>query len=139
MVLRGSLALVVALTAAWNIAHWPPSVAPDGGYPAAEAAAARVAARVGDRVTLVVSLPSFKTAEAYVYPLRRAGATVGERLQDPLGLDSVVVLCDSLFVPDCGGPAEDAQARVMRGSALVDRFVAAPGRTISVYLGPPGG
>jgi hypothetical protein len=135
-VLAGGLLVVLV---AWNVAHSPPSTAPDGGYPAAEVAAARIATQVGDRVTLVESLPTFKSADAYTYPLERLGVRAHERLDDPLGLDSMVVICDSLFVRDCGGPAEDPQASIMRDPKLVDRFVAAPGRTISVYLGTPGG
>jgi flagellar biosynthesis protein FliQ len=134
---------IVALLLAWNVVHWPPLVTPDGGYPAAAAAADRIIGQIGDRPTLVVSLPDFKTAEAYIFPLERAGATVSGTLTDALGLDSLVIVCDSLFVPDCGGPAEDT---LVAGSGaggaadlrLVDRFEAAPGRTISVYRVPNG-
>ncbi|MHB8458683.1 MAG: glycosyltransferase family 39 protein [Candidatus Limnocylindrales bacterium] len=134
-----AVALVMAL-AAWNVAHWPPGVAPDGGYPAAETAAGRIAASTGTRPTFIASLPTFKTSEAYLFPLRRIGATVTDRV--PVGgpAGPIVVVCDSLFVPDCGGPAERALLATITSPTtygaprLADRFVAAPGRTISVYL-----
>ena len=127
----------VGLLVVWNVTHAPPDTARDGGYGAAEAAAVRVTRLIRDRATLLISLPTIKSGEAYLYPLRRAGATVAEGLADPVGLDSVVVLCDSLFIPDCGGPAEDPAAGVLPGARLVDRFSPAPGRTISIYLRPP--
>jgi hypothetical protein len=50
---------------------------------------------------------------------------------------AVVVLCDDLFRTaigaPCGGEAEERLA-LLRGSELVDRFEAAPGRWVSVYL-----
>ena len=57
-----------------------------------------------------------------------------------------MIVCDALFEEaigaPCGGPAEDASlaARPFTPSGgtatLADRFEAAPGRTISVYLVP---
>jgi hypothetical protein len=48
-----------------------------------------------------------------------------------------IILCDDLFRKTigapCGGPAEDALAATV-GLALIDRFEAAPGRWISVYV-----
>ena len=52
---------------------------------------------------------------------------------------TVVIVCDPLFDQatgaPCGGPAEDAWLASDRRGALtlVDRFVAGPRRTISVY------
>jgi 4-amino-4-deoxy-L-arabinose transferase-like glycosyltransferase len=130
-------ALVLAL-AAWNITHQPPAVARDGGYPAAVAAAQRIAGSVGSRHGLIVSLPEFKAPDAYLYPLTRIGSPVVSGIQDPLGLQALVVVCDDLFVDDCGRSAEDTLAGAIEDEAfpfqLADRFVAAPGRTISVYL-----
>ncbi len=130
---------LVGSLVAWNAMHQPPSVARDGGYPAALAAAQRIADTAGSRHGLIVSLPEFKAPDAYLYPLTRIGAAIEGRVPDPLGLQALVVVCDDLFVDDCGGPAEDAAAD---GSfrtdglffRLADRFSAAPGRTISVYL-----
>jgi len=47
-------------------------------------------------------------------------------------------VCDSLFVPGCAGVAERQEVASLEESTgatlrLVDRFEAAPGRTISVY------
>jgi 4-amino-4-deoxy-L-arabinose transferase-like glycosyltransferase len=137
---------IVAALIAWNLANQPPGVAHDGGYPAAEAAAGRVGTVLAGRAALIVSLPEFKTAEAYLYPARRLGLGVGSAVADPMGLDRLVVLCDDLFVQQCGGAAEDAAARAYAttawgpgeaGIAVLDRFRPAPGRTISIYrLGP---
>ncbi len=99
--------VVVALIG-WNIAHLPPAVTPDGGFPAAAAAATRIEAAVAGRPVALRSLPVFKTAEAYRYPLTRDGAD----LQDEASADALVIVCDSLFETaigaPCGGPAEDA-------------------------------
>ena len=131
--------VIVGLLVVWNVVHWPPAVAADGGYPAAAVAADRIVAASGPGPMLVLSLPDFKTPEAYLFPLQRAGAAAS---MDPAATpapSTIVVVCDALFVDDCGGPAEDAliEARPPSGSgaqpALVDRFDAAPGRTISVY------
>ena len=123
--------VLVALGAllAWNVGHWPPAVAPDGGYPAAARAGARIEASAGPDPVAFVSLPEFKTAEAYLFPLVRDGHAIGE----PATATTLVVVCDALFITDCGGPAEDPVAAAAGLGRLVDRFVAAPGRTISIY------
>ncbi len=138
----GPVIAVVGVVAilAWNVARQPPAVHPDGGFPAADAAAARIIGVAdGDPITLV-SLPGFKSTEAYGYPLVRAGAEVRTATGgDPDAvLDGVVVvICDSRFEiaigAPCGGPAEATVAPADRFGQPVDRFVAAPGRTISVY------
>ena len=106
----------------------------------ADAAAARIL-RVadGDPVTLV-SLPGFKSTEAYGYPLVRAGADVRTATggdPDAVFDGALVVICDSRFEvaigAPCGGPAEATVAPADRFGEPVDRFVAAPGRTISIY------
>ena len=73
----GPLLAIVGVVAflAWNVAHQPPAVHPDGGFPAAAAAADRIIAAAGDDVITLVSLPGFKSTEAYGYPLIRAGRT----------------------------------------------------------------
>lgn len=128
---RGPGVVLVAIGAllAWNVAHWPPPVAADGGWPAAERAGARIEGWAGSGSVAFVSLPAFKSAEAYLFPLVRDGRAVSE----PATADALVVVCDALFVADCGGPAEDPVAAAAGIPHLVDRFVAAPGRTISVY------
>lgn len=128
------IALVLAL-AGWNIVRMPPFVARDGGYPAAVVAAQRIVADVEGRTGLIASLPDFKTAEAYLYPVGRLGGHLRLTVPGTVGLSAYVVVCDDLFVTDCGGPAEDhAVAALAEPLRLKDRFVAAPGRTISVYV-----
>jgi dolichyl-phosphate-mannose-protein mannosyltransferase len=136
--------LVVVLAVAFlgfNLVQQPPAVHPDGGFPAADAAAQRIIAAGGNELTLR-SIPDFKSTEAYGYPLVRAGASVNVDtgsgpVTDPVG--SLVVICDSLFEQvvgaPCGGSAEAAIAPPERYGEPVDRFVAQPGRTISVYRG----
>jgi hypothetical protein len=136
MPLRPPLALVLFALFSWNLARQPPAIADDGGFPAAVVAAERMREASEGRPTQLLSLPDFKPTDAYGYPLVRAG----HPLVDGTG-GAVVVICDGLFEEAigarCGGPAEDAllAANAANGSLrLVDRFVAARGRTISVYL-----
>jgi 4-amino-4-deoxy-L-arabinose transferase-like glycosyltransferase len=145
---RLSVVAGLGVLIAWNVAHWPPAVAADGGWPGARAAADRIEARIGDRAAHLIGLPTFKSTEAYGFPLERDGRTVVESIpqgaehdpvrQIPDGAASVVVLCDSLFVRDCGGSAEaGALAGIWPETVpvhLVDRWEPTPGRTISVYL-----
>jgi 4-amino-4-deoxy-L-arabinose transferase-like glycosyltransferase len=127
---------VMFVLVGWNVLRLPPSVAVDGGYPAAESAGRRIVSDLGGRTGLLASLPDFKTPEAYAYPVSRLGGQLFPAVSTTFGLDAYVVVCDSLFVPDCGGPAEDrAAASLARPLRLVDRFAAAPGRMISVYIG----
>ena len=62
----GPVLAIVGVVAflAWNVAHQPPAVHPDGGFPAAAAAADRIIAAAGDDVITLVSLPDFKSTEA---------------------------------------------------------------------------
>ena len=138
--------VLVGVLLAWNALHQPPEVAADGGYPAALRAAERVVRTEGDRVGLIASLPAFKSAEAYAFPLRRLGSNVHPALIDPMGgVDSLTVLCDSLFNEAigaaCAGPAEDRLAQTVSAYGkvvhLADRFEGAPGRWLSVYLANP--
>ncbi len=144
------IVLVVALgiLIAWNVSIWPPTVATDGGWPAGRSTGERIQAATGDRPIQLVGLPDFKSTEAVGFPLERAGLTVVEDIPptttgepappEPDPNAAVVVVCDSLFVDGCGGPAEDI-AVASPGAwpvalRLVDRWLAAPGRTVSVYL-----
>jgi 4-amino-4-deoxy-L-arabinose transferase-like glycosyltransferase len=130
---RIAAALVLVALGGWNVAHWPPAVAADGGWPAAEATAAELAGQLpeGEAVS-VVSLPSFKPPDAYVFPLERLGVEV----VDGAGGDAMVVVCDQLFREaigaDCGGAAEDARVAPL-GLHLMSRTEAAPGRWVSLY------
>jgi hypothetical protein len=127
----------------FNLLNQPPAAHPDGGFPAAETAAARILAATGEGTTITLrSLPDFKSTEAYAYPLIRAGAAVlADTGSGPVASSdgALVVICDSLFEESigapCGGPAEATVAPPDRFGEPVDRFVGAPGRTISVYRG----
>jgi hypothetical protein len=135
---RTVVVAALAVLLAWNVIIWPPAVAVDGGWPAARAAGDRIVAALGGRAAVFVSLPAFKPADAYRFPVERdhpGGVEVGA---DPSST-TLVIVCDALFVPDCGGAAEDSfvAARGRLGGAaprLGDRWQPAPGRTISVYL-----
>ena len=134
--LLASLGLVAIV--AWAATHQPPAVAADGGFPAADAAAIRIQAAVGEGAIQLRSLPDFKSAEAYAYPLIRAGRAVAfDGSIDGTPGSPLVVICDSLFEAaigaPCGGSAESTVAPPDRYGAPLDRFEAAPGRTISVY------
>jgi 4-amino-4-deoxy-L-arabinose transferase-like glycosyltransferase len=145
----GRLLAVVGILAvvAWGLTRLPPAVNPDLGYPGALAAAERVEGVAGPGRIRLVSLPDFKSVEAYAYPLVRngrvlhAGAGIGEAsLTRPEAGDgaagSLVVICDRLFEPTlgaaCGGPAEASFVPSGIGNPI-DRFDASPGRVISVY------
>lgn len=132
-----AVALVVLLVS-FNVSRQPAAVVADGGWPAARAAAARVLS-VREAPVSLTSLPTFKSADAMRFPLVAAGADVlpAGTLPDQAGAVTTVVLCDSLFEETigaaCGGPAEDTWvARI--GVHLADRFEAAPGRWVSVYV-----
>jgi hypothetical protein len=134
--------VVVALVA-WNAAHWPPTIAPDGGWPAVDAAAARIAREIGPPGAPVafVSLPAFKPPDAYEFALARRGLDVVDRtgeVEAGAGVGSIVTVCDDLLRnaigARCGGLAEDAQIGASDlGPIAIDRFEAAPGRWIGVY------
>ncbi len=143
---RGAAVVGLVVLLAWSVTHWPPAVAADGGWPGARAAADRIEAAAGDRSIELIGLPTFKSTEAYGFPLERDGRDVAEaipqgashepeqRVPDPSA--AVVIVCDALFVRDCGGPAEEAALSSQRPIPvrLVDRWEPTPGRTISVYL-----
>ena len=131
----------VAALGGWNLATQPPAVNPDGGFPAAADAGARIIASTGEEAVLMLSLPDFKSVEAYAYPVVRAGRSVNGAAVDILP-GNLVIVCDARFEAAigsaCDGPAEDAlAAATWPDLALADRFEAAPGRFISVYLASP--
>jgi hypothetical protein len=131
---------LVAVPLVFNLSRQPPAVVADGGWPAGRAAAERVLA-AGPSPISVASLPAFKSADAMRFPLVAAGASV---VADSGAMDNTapepmtrVILCDSLFEnaigAPCGGPAEDEMV-ADQGVSLADRFEAAPGRWVSVYV-----
>jgi len=125
----------VAALLAFNVRTWPPPAAPDGGWPAAQQAAARIATLTADTPFALVGLPSFKAPDAYRFPLVRAGHPPTAASTGP----GVVVACDRLFEAaigaPCGGPAEDAAAASVDPALGLDGRFDASGRTaISVYL-----
>jgi Dolichyl-phosphate-mannose-protein mannosyltransferase len=135
-----ALVALIALTA-WNLAHEPPAVTPDGGWPAAAAAGDRILRSIPPGPTEIVSLPVAKGPDAVRFPLVRAGAglptLVAPTAAPASRVVARIVLCDDLFRTTigaaCGGPAEDALTASV-GLRLVDRFEAAPGRWVSVYV-----
>ncbi len=142
-----AVAVVVAALIGWNLTHQPPIRAADGGWAAAQATASRIATATGDGPVVLASLPEFKPDEAVRMPLAARGVELvpagGNGATSGGSLAPRVVLCDQLFRgaigADCGGPAEDAwilspAAGLDRPPTLVDRFEAAPGRWISVFL-----
>ncbi len=145
-----TLAVVgVGVMVAWAVTHQPPAVHPDGGFPAAAAAAARIESSTGPGPIRLLAIPDFKSVESYAYPLVRGGRVLerGEVISEgmvitegaaPAEPGSLVVICDSLFEvvigAACGGPAEAAVVPADLGDPI-DRFEAAPGRWISTYRG----
>jgi hypothetical protein len=129
--------LLVGALVAWNVTRLPPGTHPDLGFPGARAATERIQAAADGRPVALVSIPDFKSTEAYAYPLEVNGAGP----VDAADAGALVVICDALFEEvvgaACGGPAEDellASGPGDRFDVLVDRWQASPLRSISVYL-----
>jgi 4-amino-4-deoxy-L-arabinose transferase-like glycosyltransferase len=126
--------VAVAGLVAWNVAHLPPAIAPDGGWPAAQTAGDRLVTLAAGRPIALVGIPDFKPTTAYQYPLARSDV----ELVEPDGATVLAVLCDDMFAEvvgaACGGPAEERAAAEQAGEwSLLERFSPAPGRTLSVY------
>jgi len=133
------MAVALVGLVAWNVANLPPATAPDGGFPAADAAGQRIQAATTDRAIAIRSLPDFKSPDTYVYPLVRDGVRIVDEAETP----TLVIVCDDLFAAAigaaCGGPAEEASlaATPFKGPLETrDRFEAAPGRWVSIYVAP---
>ena len=137
-------AILLASLVGWNATHQPPASAPDGGWPAAEVAAARILVATGGGPMTLDSLPRVKSADAIRFPVERLapGSVVTGISGTQAAKTAQVILCDQLFHEtigqDCGGPAEDAAIQRLVGATsapptVLDRFQAAPGRWISVY------
>jgi 4-amino-4-deoxy-L-arabinose transferase-like glycosyltransferase len=118
----------------------PPTVDPDGGWPAMRAAGERVVVQAAGRAVLLFGLPDFKLPDAVGFPIEHAGG----QLISLAGADRIVIACDRLFEAaigaPCGGPAEDAHVEATFGGPgalpafhLIDRFDASPRTSISVY------
>ena len=77
---RGAVVVGLVALLAWSVTHWPPAVAADGGWPGARAAADRIGAAAGDRSIELIGLPTFKSTEAYGFPLEKDGRVVAEAI-----------------------------------------------------------
>jgi len=135
-------AAAVMLVVALEVVGIPQAKAWDGGWPAAEQTAARVASLAGGRPIQLVSLPSLKNADAVGFPLRRAGAPLTGPEAAPAAGTTLVIVCDPRFTElleggtcDTAIPAalQDATAPTDLKATELDRFVAAPQRTIAIY------
>ena len=159
---QGAVGLGFAGVLAFNLAIAPPAISPDGGWAAADLGAQRILVAAAGQPIELRSLPVFKAADAYGFPLVWFHAAVSGTIDRPTPwiaaatastsgtgavagdvpanlLESngaIVTICDSLFIHDCGGAAE-AAAVPASGFTLALRFQAAPSRTISVYLPTP--
>ncbi|MGA2512227.1 MAG: hypothetical protein ABSG37_01220 [Candidatus Limnocylindrales bacterium] len=126
----------LGLVLTWNVGHWPPLTSPDGGWPAAQAAATRLERDAGGSAIAIVPLFAPAGSDAYLYPLERDGVTAVA----PDRATTVVLLCDSTWLTGCGGSAETswlATDPAALGLTRIDRFAAAPDRIISVYVRVP--
>ncbi len=128
---------LIGVLVAWNIAHEPPSVAYDGGWPAAAAAGARVVATTrGDPVFFTDS--SRAPLDYYSYPFRVAGGNLSTAPSSRW----VVVTCFDAWrsatgvMTPCGPDGDAAHLAAdptLSGLSAVDSFVPAYGRTIGIY------
>ncbi|MGD0018736.1 MAG: glycosyltransferase family 39 protein [Candidatus Limnocylindrales bacterium] len=132
----GRVAAVAAVAGlvAWNVGHWPPLTSPDGGWPAAQAAATRIERIAAGAPVALVPLFEEKGGDAYAYPLQRDGTIL-------VAVDRanvVAVLCDTFWLKGCSGEAEGAWLATQPGGLTqVDRFAAAPDRIVTVYRRSP--
>jgi hypothetical protein len=131
---RATVLVALIALAAWNVWRWPPLTSPDGGWPAARAAAERIERDAAGSSIGLVPLFAPKGVDAYSYPLALAGVA----LVPPERATTVAVLCDSYWLTGCRGPAEAAWQAGQPGTlTLIERFDAAPDRIISVYRRAP--
>jgi len=73
---RVAVALATAALVLVGVTAWPPATAPDGGWPVADDAAARVHAETGSTTIVLQGVPLFKNDNALRFPLERRGAPV---------------------------------------------------------------
>jgi hypothetical protein len=138
---RGLVFLGLLGLLAVDVAQWPPRVASDGGYPAAERAAAHILDRVEGRTITLAGLPRFKTTEGVEFPLRVLGARLVDAgdAGEAGDAEALVVVCDRLFEPvmheSCGGSAEATiVATSERFVELLERFPLSDRTEISIYV-----
>ena len=129
-----------------DVRLWPPPD-PNGGWPAARDAGARIVEAAGGGKIDVRGLPVFKTAEGIGFPVIVAGgdAVVATDRESaalpPVEGATLVIACDRLFEEvlgdACGGPAEERYLAGLTGGAqipgLVERFDLSPRVVISIY------
>lgn len=141
IVAAGLVALVLLDVRLW------PRPDPNGGWPAARDAGARIVATAGGGPIDVRGLPIFKTSEGVGFPVIVAGgdavvATDRESAIRPLlAGTTLVIACDRLFEEvignACGGPAEARHLGRLTGEgvipALIERFDQSPRVVISIY------
>jgi 4-amino-4-deoxy-L-arabinose transferase-like glycosyltransferase len=135
-----SAAALIGVILATEIGALPQLKAWDGGWPAAQQTADRIATLAGDRQIVLVSLPSLKSADAVRFPLERAGhlLTEGALSGNNLRRSAIVIICDPRLEPligaPCNGEAESTVEVIQQTNpTLIDRFVASPQRLISIY------
>ncbi|HLX34616.1 MAG TPA: glycosyltransferase family 39 protein [Candidatus Limnocylindrales bacterium] len=151
-VVRVAFGVALLAVVGIGVTQWP-APDPNGGWPAAQAAGARVVAITGTNPVWTFDVPTFKTADLIGFPIAYAGGTVvgtsapalDPANGSPLNATYWVVACDRLFEPvvgkACGGPAEDATVDPIGADllmptparTLVTRFDSSPRTAISVY------
>jgi hypothetical protein len=129
---RSVAVILLVVFVGWNAAHWRPL--DDGGtWVDAQTAAERIERDAAGGSIAVVPIYQPKGIESYSYPLLRDGFT----LVAPDRATTLAILCDSGWIDSgCGGALEDQWLRFFHDGpapTLIDRFDAAPERTISVY------
>jgi hypothetical protein len=120
----------------WNVGHWPPPTAPDGGWPSAQAAATRLERDAGGSPMALVALFEEKGSDAYLYPLTRDGIA----LVSPDKATTLVLLCDTYWLKVSCDTADEQWLATYNSGATptrTDRFTAAPYRVLTVYRRAP--
>ena len=139
------MGIVTLAIVGWNLAHRPPAVAPDGGFPAAEAGRGPDPGGHG-RSNHGHPLPADVQAARHVSCTR--WPAIGVRIVPEAETGTLVIVCDALFETaigaPCGGPAEDASLAARpfatEGAGgggppleMRDRSRPRPGRFVTVY------
>ncbi len=119
-----------------GVSHWQPLTAPDGGWPAAQAAATRLAADVEGKDLALIPMPDFYPPDAYGYPLKLEGFTIVA----PADAQTLIFVCYPEWAKVCGDQVEADWLNANlpgRNYTLVERFDPAPERSLSVYRRAP--
>ena len=137
---RTLLGLALVFVIGIEVARWPGTVDPNGGWPAAKAAGERVVATTGTSPIALIDVPGFKTPDGIGFPIVYAGGVV---VTDPWAASYIVVPCDRVFQDvvgaKCGGPAEDRLMGYITTDGahptptLVSRFDASDRTSVSIY------